>query len=230
MMYANDFDETLPQTFSNIDGVWLRNYWFLVPATWSSMSSHPAVVGSQFVWPNTCKVYGIDDTELKCPSQRSERLALSRFTYDSPKAMPIVVSYSLNGYLNSYKLDSINNKALVPMVWESRGRNNGLGGVLPGSTLACDDGTQPCVYNTSCNSSINGGTGSLFGIESVWTHRKQNYWLFVDGHVEKRNLGAVLSPQRTDHNIDPYVFYDESGKPSSHWTNGCHAWLFRPNR
>jgi hypothetical protein len=231
LMYANDFDETLPQTVANVNGQWLTNFHYSVPQNWSSDVTHPAVIGSAFVWPNTCKQFGVIESDLSCPTQRSERSTLSRFTYDTPLAKPSVVSYSMNGYLNSYKLTDIANKSQVPFIWEGRGKSNPLGGVLNNPRLNCNDGTQTCTYNTSCDSNTNGGTGSAFGLaSSVWTHGKTNHCLLVDGHVEQRKMGAVLSPENTDSSIDFYTGYNEAGIPGFTWTNGCHAWLFRPNR
>jgi prepilin-type processing-associated H-X9-DG protein len=230
-MYANDFDETLPQTNANINSQWLMTFHYLVPANWSSQTTHPAVIASPYVWPNSCIQYGITENELKCPVQRTERSPLPRFTYDTPLAKPIVVSYSMNGYLNSFKLTDIANKSQVPLIWEGRGKANPLGGVLNNPALLCSDGTQPCTYNTSCDSNINGGRGSAFGLaSSVWTHGKTNHCLLVDGHVEQRKMGAVLSPENTDFSIDFYTGYNEAGIPGFSWTNGCHAYLFRPNR
>jgi prepilin-type processing-associated H-X9-DG protein len=230
-MYANDFDETLPQAQANIDGQWLTTFHYLVPANWSSMTTHKAVIASPFVWPNTCISYGITESDLKCPVQRSERSNLPRFTYDTPNTKPSVVSYSMNGYLNTLKLPDIADKSQVPFIWEGRGRANPLGGVLNNPWLLCSDGTQPCIYNTSCDSSVNGGRGSAFGLaSSVWTHGKTNHCLLVDGHVEQRKMGAVLSLENTDYSVDFYTGYNEAGIPGFSWTNGCHAWLFRPNR
>ena len=137
----------------------------------------------------------------------------------------------MNGLLNAYKLADITNKALVPMVWEGRGRAKLLGGVIQNPFLYCDDGTQPCTFNTSCSRTTNGGTGSAFALDaSVWTHGKQNNWLFVDGHVEGRKMGAVLFPGNTDRSRDLYNDYSAVGLPGSIWLeDGCYPTLFKPN-
>jgi prepilin-type processing-associated H-X9-DG protein len=229
-MYANDFDETMPLSTSNIDGRWLWNFRHMSPPNWSS-SSHPAITGSRFVWPNSSQEYGITDEDLTCPNHQAVRVQSARFTYDTPLARPIGVSYAMNGLLNAYKLADITNKALVPMVWEGRGRAKLLGGVIQNPFLHCDDGTQPCTFNTSCSRSTNGGTGSAFGLDaSVWTHGKQNNWLFVDGHVEGRKMGAVLSPENTDRSLDLYTGYSAVGVPGFIWIpDGCHPVVFKPN-
>jgi prepilin-type processing-associated H-X9-DG protein len=231
LMYASDFDETLPPTVGNINGQWLTNFWCMTPPNWSSLTTHPAVIASKFIWPNNSRDYGITDSDLYCPSQRFGRIGLARFTYDTPLGTPGKVSYSMNGLVSSYRLTNISNTSAVPLIWEGHGRFGGLGGILQNPLLTCSDGTQPCVYNTGCSSSTNGGTGGGFGFDgSVWVHGKRNHWLFIDGHVEGRLMGAVLAPGTTDNTIDPYYSYNDAGIPGFLHTNGCAPDLFRPDR
>jgi prepilin-type processing-associated H-X9-DG protein len=230
LMYASDFDETLPPSVGNVNGQWLTNFWCMSPPNWSSLTTHPAVIASNSIWPNNCRDYGITDSELNCPSQQAGRVGLARFTYDNPLAKPNIVSYTMNGLVSFYKLTSITNTARVPLLWEGRGRQNGLGGVLHNPLLTCPDGTQPCVFNTSCSGSTNGGTGGVFGLGSVWTHGKRNHWLFVDGHVEGRLMGAVLHPGATDRTVDLYTGYNDAGIPGYMNGDGCFPDLFRPDR
>lgn len=230
LMYASDFDETLPPSVGNVNGQWLTNFWCMSPPNWSSLTTHPAVIASNFVWPNNSRTYGITDADLYCPSQQVGRIGLARFTYDTPLSKPGIVSYSMNGLVSSYKLTNIANSSKVPLFWEGHGRFAGLGGTLQNPLLICSDGTQPCVFNTSCSSSTNGGTGSAFGLNgSIWTHGKRNHWLFIDGHVEGRLMGAVISAD-TDRTVDLYRGYNETGIPGFIWTDGCFPDLFRPDR
>ena len=231
LMYATDFDETLPLTTANVNNQWLTNFSFPVPPSWSSLSTDRAVIGSKFVWPNTCRQFGIRESDLVCPSQTTVRLPQVRYTYSTPLATPSIVSYSVNGLLNAYKLANITDRARVPMLWEGRGRASGLGSVLQNPFLSCIDGNQPCIFNTSCSGITNGGTGSAFGLLStIWVHGKRNHWLFADGHVEARVMGAVLFPSRTDRSIDLYDGYNQAGLPSTIYLDGCHPDLFRPDR
>jgi len=83
LMYSQDYDELMPLTTSNINGQWLTNFWHLVPPTWSSLQTHPAVIGSQFQWANTIQPYVKNYGILACPSAPEFRVGLARFTYSS---------------------------------------------------------------------------------------------------------------------------------------------------
>ena len=230
LMYASDFDETLPLSTANVNSQWLTNFSFPVPPSWSSLTTDRAVIGSTFVWPNSVRSHGVLDSDLTCPAQSVGRLTQVRYTYSTPLAKPNVVSYSMNGLLNSLQLSSIADKSRVPLIWEGRGRQSGLGGVLQNPLLTCIDGTQPCVFNTGCLGGTNGGTGGAFGLLGpIWTHGKRNHWLFIDGHVEGRPLGAVISGD-TDRTVDMYRDYNEAGFPNFIYTDGCFPELFRPDR
>jgi prepilin-type processing-associated H-X9-DG protein len=229
LMYVQDYDQTMPLTTSNISGRWLSTFPHMVPADWSSLTTHPAVIGSKWVWPNTALQYGITVETLQCPSQEAYRYNVPRFTYSSSQAKPAAVGYTINGLLNAYPVSAITSLHKVPLIWEGRGRSGFLGGSWQNPVLNCPDAFSPCTYNTSCEGNRNGGTGFHGAVVgSIWTHGRTNAWLFADGHVEKRNLGAVLG-KSTDYNIDPHAEYDERGVPRFAWTNGCHSWLFRPD-
>jgi prepilin-type processing-associated H-X9-DG protein len=237
LMYVQDYDQNMPLTTSNVSGQWLTNFMHLVPAKWSSLTTHPAVIGSKCIWPNTALPYGITLETLKCPSQEAYKVSLSRFTYDTPLAPPAALGYTMNGLLSTYPLASVANPTRVPLIWEGRGRSGFLGGVLQNPLLVCADGTQQCRFNSAeaGNSAANGGTGSMFGLNgSIWTHGRDNNWLFVDGHVEVRKLAAAVSNDGsyvdTDANVDPYRNYNERGIPQFFHTDGAFPIAFRPDR
>ena len=165
LMYSQDYDELMPLTTSNINGQWLTNFWHMVPPTWSSLQTHPAVQGSNFVWANTIQPYVKNYGILACPSAPEFRVGLARFTYSNMLARPEKTSYTINGLLQAYPQAGINAPADLPLIWEGRGKSAALGGNLQNPLLSCADGTQPCVYNTSCSGSTNGGTGGAFGID-----------------------------------------------------------------
>jgi prepilin-type processing-associated H-X9-DG protein len=230
LMYAEDFDQAMPLSTSNVGGRWQSQSQHIVPAGWSSSVDDPVVVGSKFVWPNTVLPYGVGIDALKCPSQQAIKVNKPYFTYLSPIKPPAMVGYTFNGLLNSYNQSQIVNPSRVPLIWEGRGRTGMLGGVLQTPLMNCYDATQPCRYTTNCSGSVNGSTGGLMPLDgAIWTHSRTNIWLFVDGHVEYRALGAVLNNSNTDSNVDPYTGYSERGIPGFIWTNGCHPLLFRPD-
>lgn len=237
LMYAQDYDQTMPLTTSNVNGQWLTNFPHMVPVNWSSLTTHPAVIGSKCIWPNTALSYGITLDTLKCPSQESYRYGNTRFTYSTPLAPPAAVGYTMNGLLSTYSIALVSNPARVPLIWEGRGRSGFLGGVLQNPLLGCADGTQPCRFSSAeaGNGAANGGTGSMFGLNgSIWTHGRENHWLFADGHVEARKLGAIVlkagSSLDTDPSVDPYRSYNERGIPNFIHTDGAFPIAFRPDR
>ena len=236
-MYVQDYDQTMPMATVNTRGSWMTNFPHMVPDNWSSLTTHPAVIGSKCIWPNTALPYGITLATLKCPSQEAYKYIVPRFTYDTPLAPPVAVGYTMNGLLSMYPLASVPNPSRVPLIWEGRGRAGYLGGVLQNPLLSCMDGTSPCLFNPSQagNGATNGGTGAMFGLSgSVWTHGRDNNWLFVDGHVEQRKLGAAVGKNgelvATDPQVDPYTGYNERGLPQYVNSDGAFPAVFRPDR
>lgn len=230
MMYSQDYDETLPLSTAYINGAWLWNFTMVVPPTWSSQQTHPAVIGSNFIWANSVQPYVKNYDVLGCPSSATRNLPQARFTYSSPLAKPAKVSYSFNGLVQSYPLAGINAPASLPILWEREGKQSPLGGTIGQPALRCQNADAACVYNTSCTDSVNGGTGVMFGpVTTQWVHQKGQNFTFADGHVKYRVLGMQLAPANTDGNVDPSSGYDQNGVPATYWWNGCHAWLFRPD-
>lgn len=230
IMYSQDYDECIPLTTANINNQWLWNFTMVVPPGWSSQTTHPAVLGSPYTWCNSLQPYLKNYGIMKCPSGVDYNLPQARFTYASPLMKPIVTSYTINGLLNSFPQAGISTPADLPLLWEGQGNRSAIGGNINNPVLICSDGTQPCVYNTSCSGSVNGGTGSAFGLPgAIWVHQKGQNFVFADGHAKFRNLGMQLSPANTNANVDPYTGYNADGKPGFLWTNGCHPWLFRPD-
>ena len=238
MMYSQDYDELMPLSTSMINGTWLTNFWHGVPPTWSQQQTHPAIIGSNFVWANTIQSYVKNYGILKCPSTSEIRLPQARFagSYAAPLAQPIPTSYTFNGLVQSYPQAGISAPASLPVIWEGRGKAAALGGTIQNPLLNCPQANQPCVYNTSCSGAVNGGTGGAFGIDgTIWIHNKGMNFVFADGHAKYRALGMQTSATPTagqpytDYNVDPYTGYNNQGIPGWLWTNGCHPWLFRPD-
>jgi len=230
IMYTQDYDELFPLSTAYVDGAWLHNFTMVVPPTWSSQQTHPAVRGSHFIWANSLQPYVKNYDVLGCPSSSTRNLPQARFTYSAPLAKPVKVSYSYNGLLNSYPAAGINTPSQLPLLWEREGKNSPLGGTIGQPSMDCRNPNAECVYNTSCTLDVNGGKGYLYGpVASQWVHQKGQNMTFADGHVKYRVLGMQLAPQSTDPNVDPNTGYNESGVPTSFWWNNCHAWLFRPD-
>lgn len=230
MMYIQDYDELMPQSVSNVGGVWLTTFWHMVPPDWSSATSHQAVIGSPFVWANSTQPYVKNYQVLRCPSASEVRSTIARFTYSAQLKQPIATSYTYNGLLNSYSQAGMVAPASLPMIWEGRGKAAMLGGTLQNPLLNCPNGNQPCTYVAAGGSAVNGGTGGAFGIDgTIWIHSNGANFVFADGHAKWRRLGAQLDPAATDWNVDPYTGYNAQGIPGFLWTNGFHPWLFRPD-
>jgi prepilin-type processing-associated H-X9-DG protein len=231
LMYVQDYDQTMPLTASKVRGRWQTNQVHVVPFNWSS-SNNDAVLGSEYVWPNTVLAYGISIETLKCPSQEAKKGGLVQLTYNSPLARPVPVGYSMNGLLTSYLLTSIPNPSRVPLIWEGRGRSGYLGGVVSNPFLSCTNGTLPCRFDLPpVNGVTNGDIGGMMGLDgSVWTHGRSNHWLFVDGHVEARKLGTAITPKESDPVVDPFNRYNDRGVPDFYHTDGRFPPLFRPDR
>ena len=236
MMYVQDYDQTMPLTTSYVGGKW-SNLVHVVPDNWSSLTTHPVVIGSKWVWPNTALPYGITLDTLKCPSQEAYRFGNTRLTYSTPLAPPAAVGYVMNGLLNMYSMTSVPNPSRVPLIWEGRGRSGILGGVLQNPALVCPDSTNQCTFDLAQvgNSAANGGTSVMYGLNgSIWTHGRDNNWLYVDGHVESKKLGAAVGKNgeyvSTDPQVDPYTGYSERGIPQFTNSDGAFPAVFRPDR
>jgi hypothetical protein len=237
LMYVQDYDQTMPMATVNTRSSWNTNSPHMVPDNWSSLITHPAVIGSKCIWPNTTLPYGITLATLKCPSQEAYKYIVPRFTYDTPLAPPVPVGYAMNGLLNVYPLSSVVNPSRVPLIWEGRGRSGYLGGVLQNPTMTCVDGTQPCRFGHTQlgNQAGNGGAGFMMVLNgTIWTHGRANHWFFLDGHVEVRNLGASVGKDgsyvATDPHVDPYTGYNERGIPQFTNSDGAFPAVFRPDR
>ena len=69
----------------------------------------------------------------------------------------------------------------------------------------------------------------------MWVHSGGANFALADGHSKWRRLGAntftgAISPQPyTNYDVDPFTGYDGKGTPYYYWSDGCHAWLFRPD-
>jgi len=240
VMYVQDYDEMFPLSCGNIadGGLWTWQRLHVIPADWSSATTHPRVVNSPFVWANSIypyiKSYGL----YSCPSGPEVMSTLSGFTYTTPLKPWQDCSYTYNGELTDYADAGIATPATLPLVWEGEGKAKLAGGFLSNPNLICNDATQPCTYvatsydasgNAICGAG-NGGSSTMFTLDgTMWIHTQGANFTMSDGHAKWRRLGGTLSPGNTDYNTDPYTGYDASGNPGFYWSDGCHAYLFTPS-
>jgi prepilin-type processing-associated H-X9-DG protein len=246
LMYASDYDDTLPLTQYNNNGVWMTNFQANVPSNWSSMIEHPLTIGSKYIWPNSTVSYGGSFETMKCPSVSVQKLQIARFTYDNPVVPPVPVSYVINGLTHSYKLSDITNPKLVPLLWEQTGKTAILGGARQSPLLNCaqmaSNGLTECKYHRprDLQDFFIGGFGT---VGSIWVHGRNCNFLYVDGHVEAKPLGQQTGKSwsdevPTDPTIDPFTIYNDRGIPnfyntppaSSGYPSNMPGYLFAPDR
>jgi prepilin-type processing-associated H-X9-DG protein len=245
-MYASDYDDTLPLTQYNHNGVWQTNFMANVPSNWSSLIDHPMSIGSKFLWPNSTITYGGSLDSLHCPSVKVRKWPIARFTYDNPIVPPVPVSYSINGLTHNYKLSDVTNQKVVPLLWELHGKTGLLGAARQSPYLDCanmaTNGLTECKYHRPRDLKdffIKGG-GAL---ESVWIHGRTSNWLYLDGHVEAKSLGQQTGKTwddlvPTDPETDPFRGYNERGVPNFHnitpasssYPSNMMGYLFVPDR
>jgi len=143
------------------------------------------------------------------------------------------LSYAYNGLLMSYAAGAVASPALLPTAWHGFGKSRIDGAGVSTPALNCQSAGQPCQYvpsQSGCAAFQNGQTSVLFTLpNTIWVYQKRASWLTADGHAEHRPLGAVIAPDDTDPNVDPFTQYDANGFGTLYWWDGCHPWLFRPD-
>jgi len=233
MMYVQDYDETFPLGFGVAsDGAWLWNFYHAVPINWRPLpDTDRRLPAYPTHWANSTQPYVKNLQLLACPSGPEVRLAIP--DYNTPRAAWANVSYTFNGLLHSYAMAGIATPAQLPLFWEGRGKAKVAGFALTNPALRCPQPYQPCRYvpwQSGCSGSVNGQQSAMFVLAgTMWIHNQGANFVLADGHAKWRRLGATLSPNNTDWNVDPYTGYDASGFPGFYWWDGCHAWLFRPD-
>jgi len=140
------------------------------------------------------------------------------------KPSPVGVTY--NGFLHTWNATAIAAPSQLPLIWNGRGRGNGIGNSLTNPALTCpQDGSTGCVYTPAAAPG-----GAMFVIfDSMWMWSKGGNVAFSDSSAKFRRFGATLSPADTDWRVDPYTGYNAAGNPGFYWWDGFYAWLFRPD-
>ncbi|HLK61083.1 MAG TPA: DUF1559 domain-containing protein [Chthonomonadaceae bacterium] len=238
MMYVQDYDETnaigIAQGAQSHSWLWQTN--LMVPLGWRpNANSQPGTdryTAAAVVWANAVQPYIKNYQIYACPSGTPTQLGGLSAEYAAALKPVSNVSYNFNGLLSSYTIAGEASPAMLPMVWEGRGKIAIEGFELPNPTLICPNPNQPCVYiphKVGCGAN-NGETSVMFTPDAtLWIHSQGANFVMADGHAKWRRLGAQLAPASTNGNVDPETNYDTAGVAHNYWWDGCHAWLFRPD-
>lgn len=247
MGYAADYDDTFPMAFGVRPGTaqhYRWDFYHAVPANWRAGAPQSYIDMSNMFWANSIQPYMKSYEVLVCPSTFPLDPPLVDYSAPNPGTFVATASYTYNGLLHNYPVAQVNRAAETPLVWEGGGNANvtGLGSSNP--SLYCPQnpgsvGGDECVYKppvdgcTGRNGEENGYFSYMFAsaADSDLVHQKGTSWLFADGHVKWRRMGAQLDPAETDWRVDPYGGYDSRGKSQWFWQDDklCHPCLFRPD-
>src|SRR5262249_24054911 len=153
----------------------------------------------------------------------------------TPGVTPREISYQYNGLLGALSESQVLHPSWVPMVWEGPENRRFLGSNINNPTvMPWQLTTAPSAeYGWPFRQATCVGTDLLGTMNTSWNtvarieihHGGQN-WLYVDGHVKFKNLGARGD---TDPSQDPFN-YNADGSIRIDWTDACfRPWLFRPD-
>ncbi|MFN8140320.1 MAG: prepilin-type N-terminal cleavage/methylation domain-containing protein [Fimbriimonadales bacterium] len=169
----------------------------------------------------------------------------------NPDAKPAYLSYTMNGQLHAYNASGMVNPSELLLLWEGNGKVQVKGFAMANPIIRCTTLANPCTYipysGTGNCPITNSGTPSsaMFGSRpsrslpggSYWVHTRGMNWAFNDTHAKWRRMGANYntinddaSPNPlTDWSTDPFTGYGPTGTAGYYWTDGCWAWLYRPD-
>ena len=227
IQYTQDADEAYPiSTPRTTSGQYTYNYSQAVPTDWRPATAPNTLVMRDSYWANSLQTYIKSLAVYKCPSGSEFRIASLAALYAAPQKPWADMSYAMNGNLGSLKLAAIHSPAILIMLSERDGVASiaGQAGTYP--TPKCDDTTQPCLYQepsaTACATG-NGGT-DFYGVGTIpinpKVHTGGGNYAYTDGHIKWMG-------HNSDYRYDPYTRYT-GDSPTRVVTDGCHAWLFRP--
>jgi Tfp pilus assembly protein FimT len=244
-IYTTDTDDTFPlgHGIDPVSGIHGWNYGKYVPHDWSAAPGNPArPFLSQTFFLNSTQPYVKNQEMLASSSMRkyeylnTEAIAAGKQTWDT--------TYAYNGFLHGYSASGVASPSNSPLLTGANGAVSVKGWGFANPALDCTlsvGATAICVYQpagAACVTGQTGGTGGMFYaygsgpanlVTSFWMFKKGQNWSFVDGHAKFRKVGATLAPNDTDWRTDPMTAYQPNGASETYWTNGCHAWLFRPD-
>ncbi len=233
LQYVQDYDETHPQAAPNNGTVWMWQYSATTPANWRAGD---VGLRSQF-WGNSIQPYIKNYQLYGCPS--GVVTPFPGVDYSTAVGERAPGTYTYNGLLTSYPLAGVAAPSALIAASPMMGKTRLDGFTLQDPAIICNDPTQPCVYQPRANGQCASGNGA----KSVWfvlsgktlpnpgpEHTGGSNYLMDDGHAKWRRIGAAVTPNRTDFHTDPWTNYDAAGYPHAAWWDGCHLWLFRPDK
>ncbi|MBS1715007.1 MAG: hypothetical protein JST30_11795 [Armatimonadetes bacterium] len=236
--YLEDNSGLYPMAFGKDSaGAYMWSSYHYVPDDWpdgpgSDGSYARRIVASPSFWANGLRPYTAGPIAFEAPGMNQVVVGASGAHLGAGKRKT-QLSYAYNGLLMSYSAGAVASPATLPTVWHGLGKSRIDGAGLSTPALNCPTAGQPCTYlpwQSGCGSWQNGRTSVLFtSPNTIWVYQKRAAWLAVDGHAEHRALGAVIAPDDTDYNVDPFNQYDPNGFGTLYWWDGCHPWLFRPD-
>ena len=225
IMYSQDYDELYPLAFGYDTGIggWGSTYRMPVPLSWATPVDARANA-AQSNWINACNPYVKNFQVVTCPSGVNVGFQGGNAYTGTGRAK---VSVTYNGLLMAYSQAGVVTPANLPMLTEGYGKAELDGYSLAFPALSCPDATQSCSYKP-CGQTGNGSSSAWFGSfgQPTPVHSGGSNVAFTDGHVKFRHLGG--SSNGTGYGTDFWTGYT-ADVPMYYWTDGCHAWLMRPD-
>jgi prepilin-type N-terminal cleavage/methylation domain-containing protein len=247
-IYLADYDDTCPLGHGQnpATGQYGFNYNKYVPEDWPAAPAPPERVDySRHFYMNTIQPYVKNYDMLTGPGMKVDEYAGTLAIV--PGKTKRRTTYAYNGLLHGYNATAVANPAMLPLITTLNGAVGVLGWGFANPALTCAVNNGGCVYiprtSTGCAAGNGGGSAvySSYNVASQWAYsRGQNYSL-ADTHAKFRRVGGVTGPWNypsnpspdgtpyTDARTDPMTGYDGKGVAGWYWSDGCHAWLFRPD-
>lgn len=239
LIYAQGNDARLPLAMGkDYAGAYTWNLFHYVPSDWPKSGGPDPLyerrrAASPTFWATSVSWYAQQEWDVSSPGLPTAKVTASQ-AIPSGYIQPALVSYAYVGTLNALPIDAVNQPKTMPMLWQGHGRANVLGAAYASPALVCDRSDQPCLYvpgQDGCTTQDNGRRSVVFNtVETIWVYDRTATWMTLDTAVSYRSLGARIMPNKTDQSIDPFSLYDDKGFGWNEWTDGCHAWLFRPDK
>jgi len=229
-MYENDFDDLNPQQCGMYNGTWGVGYASWTPADWYPGYPNYTAFSASYVM-NVIQPYVKSYQVMEIPGAPTFNVYPP-----TPGSKARSATYTFNGLLSSYPSTAVASPAQLPMFTELNGYANVPGISMANPMLICPDPTQACTYTPDGGGACapgNGGQGQMwqnYADAGYWINGKGTNWVLDDGHAKWRTVGATQLPSFVDDwTVDPMVGYNAAGQAYWYWTDGCFAFLFRPD-
>lgn len=242
-MYLSDSDDRFPLGYrftpAGAGGTWRWNFSVSTPIGWMGpqieQGTEPRMSEDRNHWSNTVQPYVKNYGLYEGPGLPKKDI------YGVPEnsgvLRPALVGMSYNGLLHSWSATAIAAPSNLPLIWNGRGKGNGIGNSLTNPALRCGRPIETygdCIYTPGTGvqgqaaGSFLGGT--MFVIfDSMWMWNKGGNIASADTSAKFRRYGMAITPADTDWRSDPYTGYNANGNPGFYWSDGNYPWLFRPD-